>query len=71
MTQMLHDFDDVGDHVLWAHQWFCTESGCPAVVGNILVYRDDNHMTVTYASFIAPLLDEAIYPVVDWYSHTP
>lgn len=71
MTQMLHDFDDAGDHVLWANQWFCTESGCPAVVGNILVYRDDNHMTVTYASFIAPLLDEAIYPVVDWYSHTP
>lgn len=71
MTQMLHDFDDAGIHVLWAHQWFCTDVGCPAVVGNILVYRDDNHMTVSYASFIAPLLDEAIFPIVDWYTRTP
>jgi hypothetical protein len=32
------------------------------------VYRDDNHMTVAYASFIAPLLDKAIAPFVEWYA---
>ena len=68
MTQMLHDFDDAGENVVWTHQWLCTEVACPPVVGNILVYRDDNHMTVAYSSFIAPLLDEAIAPFVEWYA---
>ena len=68
MTQMLRDFDAAGENVVWTHQWLCTDAGCPPVVGNILVYRDDNHMTVAYASFIAPLLDEAIAPFVEWYA---
>jgi len=69
--QMLQDFDAAKVHVLWTRQWFCTEAGCPTVVGNILVYRDDNHMTVTFASFIAPLLDAAIVDVVNWVSSHP
>ena len=71
MHQMLQDFDIRKVHVLWTRQWFCTEAGCPTVVGNILVYRDDNHMTVTFASFIAPLLDAAIVDVVNWVSTHP
>jgi hypothetical protein len=39
-------------------------------VGNLLVYRDDNHMTVSYASYIAPLLDAAVNDVVMWYTRT-
>jgi peptidoglycan/LPS O-acetylase OafA/YrhL len=35
--------------------WFCT-AVCPAVVGNVLVYRDSNHMTTTYSAALAPLL---------------
>jgi peptidoglycan/LPS O-acetylase OafA/YrhL len=35
--------------------WFCTDR-CPAVVGNVLVYRDSNHMTTTYSAALAPLL---------------
>jgi len=35
--------------------WFCTDV-CPAVIGNLLVYRDSNHMTTTYARALAPLL---------------
>ncbi len=35
--------------------WFCTDA-CPPVVGNVLVYRDSNHMTTTYATLLAPLL---------------
>ncbi|MFZ4112221.1 MAG: acyltransferase family protein [Ilumatobacteraceae bacterium] len=69
--QMLQDFDAAKVHVLWTRQWFCTEAGCPTVVGNILVYRDDNHMTVTFASFIAPLLDAAIVDMVNWVSSHP
>jgi hypothetical protein len=39
--------------------WFCTDA-CPPVVGNVLVYRDSNHMTTTYSTTLAPLLGAAI-----------
>ena len=71
MHQMLEDFDAANVHVLWTRQWFCTNTGCPTVVGNILVYRDDNHMSVTFAAFIAPLLDAAVVNVVNWVSTEP
>ena len=68
MFEMLNDFDAAGEHVVWVRNWFCTTNACPTIVGNLLVYRDDNHMSVTYARFLAPLLDEAVGPVVDWYT---
>ncbi|GII55662.1 acyltransferase [Planotetraspora thailandica] len=38
--------------------WFCGTSGsCPPVVGNLLVYRDEGHMTSQYAELLAPLLE--------------
>ncbi len=35
---------------------FCTASVCPVVIGNDLVFRDDNHVTVPYASTLGPVL---------------
>ncbi|GIE93653.1 acyltransferase [Paractinoplanes rishiriensis] len=35
--------------------WFCTDV-CPPVIGNVLVYRDSNHMTTAYAEALVPLL---------------
>jgi hypothetical protein len=40
--------------------WFCGLSTCPVVVGNILVYYDNSHMTATYARLIAPILGEQL-----------
>jgi hypothetical protein len=39
--------------------WFCTDV-CPPVVGNMLVYRDSNHMSSAYSTALAPLLDAAM-----------
>jgi peptidoglycan/LPS O-acetylase OafA/YrhL len=36
---------------------FCTATRCPDIVGNQLVYRDDNHVTIDYARWLAPVLD--------------
>lgn len=44
--------------------WFCTPTVCPIVVGNILVYHDDSHMTKQWAQFITPVLAHAIVPIV-------
>jgi hypothetical protein len=35
--------------------WFCTATTCPAVVGNVLVYRNDTHMTVPYSTWLSPM----------------
>jgi peptidoglycan/LPS O-acetylase OafA/YrhL len=35
---------------------FCTAQRCPVIVGNDLVYRDDNHVTIAYAQTLAPVL---------------
>lgn len=35
---------------------FCTAQRCPVIVGNTLVYRDDNHITGEYAQWLAPVI---------------
>jgi peptidoglycan/LPS O-acetylase OafA/YrhL len=35
---------------------FCTSDRCPVVVGNQLVYRDDNHITLEYARWLSPVV---------------
>jgi hypothetical protein len=40
--------------------WFCTPTTCPVVVGNILVYRDDSHISMPYVRLLAPLLAERL-----------
>jgi peptidoglycan/LPS O-acetylase OafA/YrhL len=34
--------------------WFCTTKTCLTLIGNIVAYRDDNHITATYASWLTP-----------------
>jgi peptidoglycan/LPS O-acetylase OafA/YrhL len=36
--------------------WFCFDATCTVIVNNILVYRDDNHITDTYASWLTPVI---------------
>jgi peptidoglycan/LPS O-acetylase OafA/YrhL/cellulose synthase/poly-beta-1,6-N-acetylglucosamine synthase-like glycosyltransferase len=42
-------------------EWFCTATGCPVIVQDKLVYRDQTHMSTSYSAwlepFVAPLLD--------------
>jgi peptidoglycan/LPS O-acetylase OafA/YrhL len=45
--------------------WFCTTWLCPAVVGNILVRRDNGHMTPQYSTFLAPVLDQTLAGMLD------
>jgi peptidoglycan/LPS O-acetylase OafA/YrhL len=36
--------------------WFCANGTCGAIVGNIEIWRDDNHITATYSSFLGPVM---------------
>lgn len=39
---------------------FCADGTCPTVIGNVVVYRDSNHMTATFVRTLAPFLVSAI-----------
>jgi SGNH domain-containing protein len=36
--------------------WLCSGQSCAVLVDNLVVYRDDNHLTQAYAQFLAPAL---------------
>ena len=40
--------------------WVCPTSPCPAVIGNLLVYRDSGHLTAVFAAALANRLEAAV-----------
>ncbi len=41
-------------------RWICVTSPCPAVIGNLLVMRDNGHMTATFAAALWRRLEAAV-----------
>ena len=39
---------------------FCNATTCPPVIGNIIVYRDNSHITTTWSKHLEPQLEAAI-----------
>jgi peptidoglycan/LPS O-acetylase OafA/YrhL len=46
-----------GVEVVDIRDWICPGDACPAVIGNVLVYRRGSHLTATYVRSLAPRLD--------------
>jgi len=44
--------------------WFCTDEVCPPVIGNVLVMRDETHITVPMAEFLFRLVEAAVVPAL-------
>jgi hypothetical protein len=44
--------------------WFCTPTTCPVIVGNLLIYADNQHMLPGWASFLAPILSQRLTSVM-------
>lgn len=40
--------------------WFCTADTCPAVIGSLLVHRDEQHLTTAYARALSPQVWDAV-----------
>jgi hypothetical protein len=40
--------------------WLCSPTACPVVIGDVLMYRDDNHLSATGSAFLAPYLDAVV-----------
>ena len=55
-----------GADLLSTHDFFCDESGCPAVVGGVVVYRDTvGHVTDTYVGTLAPFFEERLLALIE------
>ncbi|PID53472.1 MAG: hypothetical protein CSB46_07900 [Micrococcales bacterium] len=42
----------------------CTQQQCPVIVENTLVYRDNSHLTATFARTLAPYMADKIEPLL-------
>ncbi|WP_181781243.1 acyltransferase family protein [Pseudonocardia pini] len=38
--------------------YYCGPQTCPAEIGNVLVYQDDNHLTATFMTSLSPVVGE-------------
>lgn len=51
-------------HMVDIAPWLCPDEVCPAVMGNVVVYRDSNHLSDAFVRTLAPLLWQRIGPVI-------
>ncbi|WP_433492072.1 acyltransferase family protein [Nocardia grenadensis] len=45
----------------------CTAEVCPVVVGNILVYHDEHHLSASFSRSLAGPLGRALHPLLRWW----
>jgi hypothetical protein len=54
-----------GVHLIDPTPVLCLEKWCPAVIGDVLVYRNGAHLTPTYVRTLAPWLKEQLRKQID------
>ena len=45
-----------GADFIYTADWFCARDLCPTVIGQLITHRDEEHITVDYAEYLAPEL---------------
>lgn len=46
--------------------YLCDDTICPAVIGNVIVYKDDNHITRTYMETLTPTFEREFKAATGW-----
>jgi hypothetical protein len=52
-----------GARFIPTQSWFCTTK-CPAVIGDMIVYVDGNHLSKTYATYLSGVMGAVIKPML-------
>ncbi|MCH8565412.1 acyltransferase [Nesterenkonia sp. LB17] len=47
-------------HTLDMTEYLCFDGSCPAVIGEVAVYRDSSHLTNSYVESMVPMLEEEL-----------
>ncbi|MBT2555649.1 acyltransferase [Arthrobacter sp. ISL-5] len=55
-----------GLHLMDMSDFICADGICPAVVGNVYVYKDDNHLTKTYVQSMIPMFEKRLLAATGW-----
>jgi hypothetical protein len=55
-----------GLHLMDLSDFICARGICPGVVGNVYVYKDDNHLTRTYVETMIPMFEERLLGATGW-----
>jgi peptidoglycan/LPS O-acetylase OafA/YrhL len=53
-----------GGTYLDVQPWFCTATRCAVILGNIEMWRDDNHISPEYSSFLGPAMSAQLQAVM-------
>ncbi|HEY8700643.1 MAG TPA: acyltransferase family protein [Arthrobacter sp.] len=53
-------------HLMDLSDFICADGICPAVVGNVYVYKDDNHLTKTYVQSMIPMFEQRLLAATGW-----
>ncbi|WP_370871221.1 acyltransferase family protein [Pseudarthrobacter oxydans] len=53
-------------HLMDLSDFICAGGICPAVVGNVYVYKDDNHLTKTYVQSMIPMFEQRLLAATGW-----
>lgn len=48
-------------------RWTCANGICPTIVGDILAYRDGDHLSNTFMTWLTPAVEAIVVPFVDDY----
>lgn len=51
--------------VIWPARWTCVNGRCPMVTGDIMMYRDGNHLTDTFVRWLRPVIEADIADYID------
>ncbi|MPZ12285.1 MAG: acyltransferase family protein [Kiloniellaceae bacterium] len=57
-------------HFLDLTDRFCTDTECPPVIGNVMVYYDSSHVTATYMRTLSDDLRKRLLPILRRYTYT-
>ncbi len=47
-------------------RYFCPDESCPAVIGNVVVYKDGSHVTRTYMKTLTPVVEQTVFAATGW-----
>jgi hypothetical protein len=53
-----------GSDIVDLGAYFCRDDSCPIVIGNVIVYRDQHHITATFSKTLAPYLVQRVQALV-------
>jgi hypothetical protein len=54
--------DETGARFVDTSDWLCTATDCPLIIGDILMFRDINHLTTVAADWFTPMLEAVVMP---------